>query len=169
MSARPFKRSKGFRQTSALVETRVRSASEGRGFAVSRLLTRWAEVAGPDLAPLCRPLKVGYGRSLGATLTVLTNGPNAPLLEMQKETLRARVNACYGYNAISKIAITQTAPDGLSLEVAKPVPEVPKPDAQAVAKAPAYAKGVGNDDLRRALEDLAANVLTRSAQRAGST
>lgn len=170
MSVRPFKRSKGFRQTSALVETRVRTASEGRGFAVSRLLTRWEEVAGPDLAPLCRPLKVGYGRSsLGATLTVLTNGPSAPLLEMQKETLRTRVNACYGYNAISRIAITQTAPDGLSLEVTKPAREAPKPDAQAVAKAPGYAKGVGNDDLRQALEDLAANVLTRSARRAGST
>ncbi len=169
MSARPFKRSKGFRQTSSLVETRVRSASEGRGFAVSRLLTRWEEVAGPDLAPLCRPLKVGYGRSLGATLTVLTTGPNAPLLEMQKDALRARVNACYGYNAISKIAITQTAPDGVSLEIAKSAPQRPKLDAQAVAKAPSYAKGVGNDDLRQALEDLAANVLTRSARRAGST
>ncbi len=169
MPARTYKRSKGFRQTSALVEARVRKATEGRGFAVSRLLTQWDEIAGPDLAALCRPLKVGYGRSIGATLTVLTNGAHAPVLEMQKEALRNRVNACYGYNAISRIAITQTAPDGLSLEVAKPSKPVPvQPDPDSLQQAPGYAKGVADDQLRSALETLAANVLTRSARRARS-
>ncbi len=169
MPARPFKRSKGFRQTSALVEARVRKATEGRGFAVSRLLTQWEEIAGRELAPLCRPLKVGYGRSIGATLIVLTNGANAPVLEMQKEALRNRVNACYGYNAISRIAITQTAPDGLSLEAPKPAKPVPaKPDPASLEKASGYADGVADDQLRSALEVLAANVLTRSARRARS-
>lgn len=169
MPARPYKRSKGFRQTGALVEARVRKATEGRGFAVSRLLTQWEEIAGRELAPLCRPLKVGYGRSIGATLTVLTNGANAPVLEMQKEALRNRVNACYGYNAISRIAITQTAPDGLSLEAPKPAKPVPaKPDPTSLEKASGYADGVADDQLRSALEVLAANVLTRSARRARS-
>jgi hypothetical protein len=36
------------------------------------------------------------------------------MLEMQKEILRARVNACYGYNAIARIRITQTAPTGFA-------------------------------------------------------
>ena len=169
MPARPYKRSKGFRQTSALVEARVRKATEGRGFAVSRLLTQWEEIAGRELATLCRPLKVGYGRSIGAKLTVLTNAANAPVLEMQKEALRNRVNACYGYNAISRIAITQTAPDGLSLEAPKPAKPVPaKPDPASLEKASGYADGVADDELRSALEVLAANVLTRSARRARS-
>ena len=102
-------------------------------------------------------------------MTVLTNAANAPVLEMQKEALRNRVNACYGYNAISRIAITQTAPDGLSLEAPKPAKPVPaKPDPASLEKASGYADGVADDQLRSALEVLAANVLTQSARRARS-
>ena len=43
---------------------------------------------------------------MGATLTLLTTGANAPMLEMQKEKLRQKVNAVYGYNAISRVRIT---------------------------------------------------------------
>ena len=88
---------------------------ETRGFAVSRVLTRWAEIAGEDIAAIARPVEVSYGRQgFGATLTVLTTGAQAPMLEMQKEVLRERVNAAYGYNAIARIRLTQTAPPGFA-------------------------------------------------------
>ncbi|MBT8476137.1 MAG: DUF721 domain-containing protein, partial [Alphaproteobacteria bacterium] len=90
----PTKRAKGFRRTSSLLGKQIREAGESRGFAVSRLLTHWAEVAGPEIAAIARPVEVSYGRAgIGATLTVLTSGAQAPMLEMQKETLRERVNA----------------------------------------------------------------------------
>ncbi len=162
MVTTPYKRGKGFRQTGTLVQARVRQASEGRGFAVSRLLTRWEDVAGPDLAPICRPLGVRYGRGLGATLTVYTTGPNAPILQMQKDSLRDRVNACYGYNAISKIVITQTAPDGLDLRLDKAQPAPRAPSAAARAKASGLTDGVSDERLRMALNDLAAQIITRS-------
>ncbi len=163
---------KGFQKTGALLNTRIRKAGESRGFAVSRLLTRWAEVAGPDLAPMCQPLKVGYGRSgIGATLTVFAKGAHAPLVEMQKEALRTRVNACYGYNAISRILITQTAP-GVGLAEAqvgydakpKPAPIAPETIEQAAqAAAP-----VKDDSLRAALEALGQNVLSRKKRLKGA-
>ena len=67
---------KGFARAGGLVQPQIRKASESRGFAVSRLVTHWAEVVGDDIAALCRPVKVGYGRQggLGATLTVLARG-----------------------------------------------------------------------------------------------
>ena len=106
---------KGFKRTASLLTGRIRQASESRGFAQSRLLTDWAEVVGPDIAAVARPVEVSYGRGgLGATLTLLTTGAQAPMLEMQKERLREKVNAVYGYNAISKVWITQTAPIGFS-------------------------------------------------------
>ncbi|NNK67968.1 MAG: DUF721 domain-containing protein, partial [Rhodobacteraceae bacterium] len=40
----PTKRAKGFRRTSSLLGKQIREAGESRGFAVSRLLTHWAEV-----------------------------------------------------------------------------------------------------------------------------
>ena len=106
---------KGFTRTSALLTQRIRTASESRGFAQSRLLTHWAEVAGDAIAAISRPVEVSYGRGgIGATLTLLTTGSHAPVLEMEKEKLRARVNAVYGYNAIARVRVTQTAPTGFA-------------------------------------------------------
>ncbi|MEX5563534.1 DUF721 domain-containing protein [Pseudophaeobacter sp. 1A16562] len=164
-----FRRSstRGFARTSKLLNDQIRKAGESRGFAVSRLLTHWEEIVGADLAAMARPVKVGYGRSsFGATLTVLTTGANAPMLEMQKERLREKVNAVYGYNAISKVLITQTAPIGfsdgqVSFKYAPKENTPLKPDPQAVSEAAAAAEGVGNEELRAALERLGRNVLTK--------
>lgn len=158
---------RGFARTSKLLNDQIRKAGESRGFAVSRLLTHWEEIVGTDLAAMARPVKVGYGRSsFGATLTVLTTGANAPMLEMQKEKLREKVNAVYGYNAISKVLITQTAPIGFSegqvLFKYAPKQAAPvQPDPEAVTEAAHVAEGVGDEGLRAALERLGRNVLTK--------
>ncbi|TNJ46289.1 DUF721 domain-containing protein [Phaeobacter sp. B1627] len=159
---------RGFKRTGSLLNDQIRKAGESRGFAVSRLLTHWEEIVGPDLAAMARPVKVGYGRGgIGATLTVLTTGAYAPMLEMQKAALREKVNAVYGYNAISKVHITQTAPTGFSEgqvdfryapKKGRTPTEVAPEDAAAVQET---ATGVENEDLRAALERLGRNVLTR--------
>ncbi len=101
---------RGFEPAFGLMARDVRAAGESRGFAVAKLLTHWQEVVGADLAAVTRPVKVGYGREgMGATLTVLVQGASAPVVEMQKDRLRERVNAVYGYNAISRVMLTQTA------------------------------------------------------------
>ena len=108
MKQRRFSTTRGFAQASGLLQSRIRGASEARGFAVTRLLTHWAEIVGEDTARIAQPVKVGYGRDgLGATLTLLTTGAQAPMLSMQCEAIRERVNACYGYRAIAKVRITQ--------------------------------------------------------------
>lgn len=159
---------KGFTRTSSLLQGRIRSAGEQRGFAVSRLLTHWAEIAGDDIAAIARPVNVSYSKGgFGATLTVLTTGAQAPMLEMQKDTLRTRVNAVYGYNAIARVRITQTAATGFSegqvqfdMKAARKG-EAPL-DPQVAQTAQSVAKPVENDELRAALEQLACNVLTKA-------
>lgn len=157
---------RGFKSTSSLLQDRIRKASESRGFAETRLLTRWEEIAGPDIAAIARPVDISYARQgLGATLTLLTTGPNAPLLQMQGEALRNRINGIYGYNAISRIRITQTAPTGFAEGQARfdttGRPARPGPDPHTARQAQALAAPVGNPDLRRALEALGQNILTR--------
>ncbi|WP_058238459.1 DUF721 domain-containing protein [Shimia marina] len=158
---------KGFARTSSLLRDRIRKASETRGFAETRVLTHWAEIVGDDMARICRPVDVKYGRqSFGATLTILTTGAQAPILEMQKETLRARINAAYGYNAIAHLRITQTAPtgfaDGQAQFGAAPQKERVKPDAQIQQEAARVTATFENADLRQALEQLAGNVLMKN-------
>ncbi len=158
------RRKRGFERASSLLQGRVRTASESRGFAVSRLLTHWAEVVGPDIARTARPVDVAYGRGMGATLTLLTTGAQAPMLEMQKDIIRERVNACYGYAAISKVRITQTAATGFAEGRAQfdPAPKQHPAAPQITPEATKAAKDVHDADLRSALERLGANVLSHT-------
>jgi hypothetical protein len=165
MAARPST-TRGFKRTASLLSDRIRRAGESRGFAVSRLLTHWAEIAGPEIAEIARPVNVSYGRGgLGATLTVLTTGPQAPMLEMQKEKLREKVNAVYGYNAISRVRITQTAAEGFhegqALFTHAEKPMVRPLDPQIATKAAKTVGPVENEELRMALERLGQNVLSK--------
>jgi len=166
------RRSNGFRQTGALVSDRVKSASQSRGFNETRLLTHWAEIAGTEIAGMCRPVEVKYSSgSFGATLVLLTTGPHAPILKMQETALRAKVNACYGYNAIARIRLTQTAPIGFADgqvqfgKEAAPTPRIPSKAAQA--KAVREASDVQDDSLRAALEKLGANIISKQNSTAG--
>ena len=156
------RRMRGFERAGALAAGRIRAGGESRGFAVSRLITHWADVVGPDIARIARPVEVKYGRGLGATLTLLTTGAEAPMLEMQKETIRERVNACYGYAAIQKVRITQTAATGFAegRAVFDPAPKSPPREPETTPEVKAAAGGVRDDDLRAALERLGANVLS---------
>ena len=158
---------KGFTRASTLLRGRIRDASGARGFAQSKLLTHWEEVAGPDVAKMSRPVEVSYSKGgFGATLVLLTTGPNAPVLEMEKEKLRERVNAVYGYNAIGRIRITQTAPTGFAegqveftpAPAAKPV----QPNETHVSDATQVVGAVTDSNLREALIKLGANIKSKS-------
>lgn len=155
----------GFAQASSLLTTRIRAVGEARGFAVTRLLTHWPEIVGEAVARVARPVNVSYGREgFGATLTILTTGAQAPMIEMQKDQIREKVNACYGYRAISRVRITQTAPtgfaEGQASFAARPATTA-EPDPVVTAKAEKVAADVMNTELRLALAALAANVLTK--------
>lgn len=169
---KPHRRMRGFEPASGLLRERIRTAGESRGFAVSRLLTHWAEVVGEEIARQCRPVKVGYARpggGIGATLTLLTTGSAAPMLQMQLPKIRDKVNACYGYNAISRVMLTQTAPTGFAEGQAQfgPAPKAAMhiPDPAIRRRAEDSAQAVQDPSLRAALEMLAENVLSRCAHR----
>ena len=167
----PKRRFRGFEATSGLLRDQIRKVGESRGFAVARLLTHWDEIAGPQMAAITRPVKVGYGREgMGATLTLLTTGANAPMIEMQKEQLRERVNAVYGYSAIARILLTQTAATGFAEGQAQfsHAPRAkPAPSPAIKQEATSLAAPVKDDALRAALESLAQNFLTRRKPKEG--
>lgn len=156
---------RGFARAVNLMQSRIRSATESRGFAVSRVITHWSEIAGEQIASICRPVDISYGRDgMGATLTLLTTGSQAPMLEMQKPQLLDKVNACYGYRAVARIRITQTAPTGFAEGRASFAHEPktdPMPDSQTLTEARHAGSGVSDDNLRRALEALATNALSK--------
>lgn len=166
----PHRRMRGFEAAGGLLRENIRKAGESRGFAVARLLTHWPEIAGPDLAPLCRPVKVSYAQQgLGATLTVAASGAAAPLVQMQLDRLRDKVNAIYGYAAIARIRLTQSAGPGLA-EARQPSGQsnIAPPSAQAIERARGVVAGltggVADSGLKEALERLAAAVLMKQTR-----
>ncbi len=156
---------RGFESAFGLMKDSVRAAGESRGFAVARLLTHWPEVAGEEMARKTRPVKIGYGKGgMGATLTLLVKAAEAPMVQMALPVLKERVNAVYGYAAISHIHLTQTAATGFAEGQAEfaPAPKAARqPDPTVQAKARETADGIADPGLRSALEQLAQNILTR--------
>ncbi|NHB76437.1 DUF721 domain-containing protein [Rhodobacter sp. M37P] len=156
---------RGFEPAFGLMKDAVRAAGESRGFAVARLLTHWAEVAGEEMARKTRPVKIAYGKGpMGATLTLLVKASEAPMVQMALPQLKERVNAVYGYAAVQHIHLTQTAATGFAEGQAEftPAPKAKRPpDPATTARAQAVAEGVADPGLRNALEQLAQNILTR--------
>lgn len=159
--ARP--RGRGFASAGSLVQGRINRVSEGRGFSVTRLLTHWSDVVGPEMARLCEPVKVGFAPKggFGATLTLLVRGPAGPIVQAQSEVIRSRVNACYGYNAISRIRMTQSAaapgfaePAG-AFAAQPPSPPRPTPEVEETTR------DVSDPQLRAALAGLGARIQSR--------
>lgn len=159
----PQKRGKGFSQASSFMRPEIQKASESRGFSQSRLLTHWSDIAGSQIANKTRPVKVSYSKGgLGATLVLLVKGANAPMVQLEIPQIIKRVNSIYGYNAISRIKLTQTAAEGFSEE-----PEgfdragATEPSEQAKEQAKALASEVENNELRNALTRLGSHVISR--------
>ena len=165
-----LRRMRGFEPAAQLLTQRIRAVGEARGFAVARLLTQWDQIAGAETAAITRPVKVSYGREgFGATLTLLVASAHAPMVQMSVPRLIEKVNAAYGYAAIARIALTQTATSGFA-EGQTPFSgpaKVTTPDPALTAKALTLAQPIHDQTLRHALEQLGQNILTRRTSTKG--
>ena len=164
----PGRKRKGFVQTGGLLAAKIRQIGGARGFAETRLLTQWTEIAGAELADVTRPGKVSYKREgIGAVLALECDGAYGPEVQMQIPALIGRINAAYGYAAISDIRITQVQLRGFAegqadfsfSDATKPqLGEAPPP---AVAEVIAT---IGDEGLRAQLALLGANVFKKKGR-----
>jgi len=169
------RRGKPLHQAGGGLRKRLSDAAAKRGFAEPDVLVRWDEIVGADLAGHCRPVKITYGRSspgLGATLLVHASGARATEIEHRAPQIVARVNAFYGYRAVSRLKVTQaTGAAGRARGFAEDAPTFagkpgatppPPPDPEAEARAAALARDIRHPGLRAALTRLGARVLAGS-------
>lgn len=161
------RRERGFERAGKLLKPHIAKAGGKRGFEVARILTHWAEIVGEEAALASSPVKINYvNKEFGATLTLLTTGAQAPMLQAELPRIRERVNACYGYNAVSRIRITQTSPSGLADPLgardAQVAPVRPRPNPSIRDAARESVSHVADSGLRQALEALGESVMARS-------
>jgi hypothetical protein len=152
---------RGFVRAGGLIEAPMRSAAARRGFADARLRALWPEIAGPEIAAVCAPLRLARARGpAGGLLTVAVTGAHAPQLQMLLPLLRERVNAALGPGSVGRIQLTQAGP-GFA-EPAAPFRRPARRPAAELGRLAAPLSSIGDGELREALETLARNVLSRS-------
>jgi hypothetical protein len=165
------RKGRGFTPAAKAAAPLLRGAGAKRGFAEQRLMTQWPALVGPALATLCRPVKMSFrrGDGLGATLVVEAEGPAALEIQHQAPALAERVNAVYGYRAVERIKVVQTAPrGGASGFLGEPAPAFEGPPPLDGPVSPDIS-GVENPGLRAALARLEANIRRRRQRDADRT
>jgi hypothetical protein len=130
-----------------------------QGFAARELVTRWAEIAGPEIARHSEPLKIQWPRPVEgqpqepATLVLRVEGPMALEIQHASDALLQRVNRFFGWSAVGRLALRQ----GPLSRRDRPVRPRP-PDARAVAKVAETLSAVEDEELRAALARLGASI-----------
>jgi hypothetical protein len=130
-----------------------------QGFAARELVTRWAEIAGADVAAHSEPLKLQWPRPVQgqpqepATLVLKVEGPTALEIQHKSDLILQRVNRFFGWSAVGKLALRQ-AP--LSR---RDRPELPSPpDPKSVASIAETLTSIEDQELRDALARLGASI-----------
>jgi len=130
-----------------------------QGFAARELVTRWAEIAGPEIAAHAEPLKIQWPRPVEgqpqepATLVLRVDGPMALEIQHGSDVILQRVIRFFGWNAVGRLALRQ-AP----LARRKVPKTTPAPDARAVAEVAKTLSSIEDEDLRAALARLGASI-----------
>src|ERR1700735_5775354 len=87
-----------------------------QGFAARELVTRWAEIAGKDIAAHSEPMKIQWPRPAEgqpqepATLVLRVEGPAALEIQHESDVILQRVNRFFGWSAVGRLALRQGAP-----------------------------------------------------------
>ena len=130
-----------------------------QGFAARELVTRWAEIAGKEVAAHSEPLKIQWPRPVEgqpqepATLVLRVEGPMALEIQHSSDVILQRVNRFFGWSAVGRLALRQ-AP----LSRRNRPPPSRGPDPKAVAEVAKTLSAVEDEELRAALARLGASI-----------
>jgi hypothetical protein len=158
-AARVNKPGKSFPQPLAqLLHKTLKDAFAKQGFASTELVTRWAEIAGAEIAAHSEPEKIQWPRPVEGQhpepgiLVLRVEGPAAIEIQHLSSVVLERVNRFFGWRAVGRLRMRQ-APLGRKARPAAPVL-----DGEATARIAAGLTEVTDDKLRNALARLGAAI-----------
>jgi len=129
-----------------------------QGFAARELVTRWAEIAGADIARHSEPLKMQWPRPVEgqpqepATLVLRVEGPAALEIQHKSDVILERVNRFFGWSAVGRLALRQAPLTRRDRPAQQPL------DAKAVENVAKTLSAVEDEELRAALARLGAAI-----------
>ena len=148
------------RPLSDLVAKTLREGFARQGFTSSEIVMRWADIAGPEIAAHCEPIKIQWPRTSDddeapepATLVLRVEGPAALEIQHLSAVILERVNRFFGWQAVGRLALRQAPLHRRE----KPKPPAP-PDPALVERIGASMPQIEDESLRAALARLGASV-----------
>ncbi len=154
------KPSRGYpRPLSDLLSATLTDVLKVQGFASSEILSRWADIAGSEIAAVSEPIRINWPRPVGendpepATLVLRVEGPAALEIQHMSAVILERVNRFFGWQAIGRIALRQ-APLRRREQPKRPGP----PDPALAEKIAGNLQGLKDDNLRQAVARLGAAI-----------
>lgn len=162
----------GLRPVAGLVPGITRKAFEKHGFAAAALITDWREIVGEALARTTRPEKLKWPRGVetygdlaegergrpGATLTLRVDPAGALEVQYRTSQIVERINGYFGYRAVTDLRLVQGTDAEFAASLAPTIPAPHHPRHPAKAPAQADLANIADDQLRAALERLAASI-----------
>lgn len=157
---------RGFQSAAAKAHAAIDAVAGQHGFATAEVLLHWPEIVGAALADKCRPVTVRYsGYSFGATLVVQASSARAPEIDHLAHAILERVNRHYGYRAVTRLKITQSAAEPVTNGFGEPAAPFAaadlNPTDQDRARAAEMVQEIDSPGLRAALTTMGAHVLAQ--------
>ena len=139
-----------------MIDPMIAPSARTRGFAIGRILSQWPDIVG-EMASWCRPDAVAFPREsrTDGTLRLQIASGRGPQAQAMSQVIIDRINANFGYQAISRISLVQTLVD----KSASPPPaSAPATEPLDIWTLDDKLKDVKSPELRAALRRLGSPV-----------
>jgi hypothetical protein len=152
----------------------TKAALGKRGMALAALLAEWEAIMGPGLAAATTPIRLVRERpkgeaegaekaeEAGAVLELRAEGAAAVELQHLEPRILERINAHFGYRAVTRLKLRQGPAGGFRRRPAPAVPAIRRPGAAEERALFLQLEGVGDESLRDALAGLGRVVIGKS-------
>jgi hypothetical protein len=162
MNKPPKLRNNRMKRLSTMVDPMIAPSARERGFSIGRIISHWHDIVG-DIATWCRPADISFPRNsrTDGTLRLQIASGRGPEAQALSAVIIDRVNANFGYQAISRISLVQTFS----------APHPPTNPATSPALSPASSQPVDDTDiwtLDDKLKDVKSPELRAALRRLGS-
>ena len=125
MSKPPKTRTNKMKRLSTMIDPMIEPSAKSRGFAIGRIVSHWHDIVG-DMSSWCRPDTVSFphdSRTDGTLRLQIASG-RGPQAQAMLDVIIDRVNANFGYRAISRISLVQTLSMPAQTASPKPAPQL---------------------------------------------
>lgn len=111
-------RNNRMKRLSTMVDPMIAPSARKRGFAIGRIISHWHEIVG-DISTWCHPADISFPRDslTNGTLKLQIISGRGPQAQSLSAVIIDRVNANFGYQAVSRISLMQTLTDPKANEI----------------------------------------------------